>query len=189
MRLVRLLVSATLIFLAVATKAQQAAAPTGPTLIVVPPPGAHQTSVAPPQHPATEAQLREYFALTNFARVSHGAMSNVIRAQRATAPPYLPSSFWDDMNDAVNKLDVVAVNTPIYQEYLSEEDLTAILAFYHSPAGKKLLEEQPVIISAAQVIMRARGEAIGKAVYLRHKEEIDAAKKAFDAEHPTPNTK
>ena len=179
MRLARLLGCTSILVLAVAASAQQAPAPN-----LAPPP---QTStVAPPQHPATEAQLREYFDLTGFVRTSQQVMTNMIRAQRATAAPYYPASFWDDMNDQITKLDLVSVNIPIYQEYFSEQDMAAILAFFHSPAGVKLRQDQPVIVSAAQVIIRGRAEALGKAVYLRHKDEIDAARKAFNAEHPTP---
>jgi hypothetical protein len=144
--------------------------------------------VTPPQHPATEAQLREYFSLLNFSRAAHASMSAIIRGERATAAPYYPASLWDDFSDEIAKVDLISLNIPIYQEYFSEEDMNAILAFYHSPAGKKLLDEQPLITSTAEVIIRGRMEEIGKAVYLRHKDEIDAAKKAYTAGHPSSGT-
>ena len=183
MRIARLLGCTSILFLAIAATAQQAATPLADGQTIVVKPTLVPDHQAAPAHPATEAQLREYFALTNAARTSHSMMSAVIRGERAVAPPYLPASFWDDMNAEIDKLDIISINIPIYQEYLSQDDLTAILAFYHSPPGKKLLEQQPLIINTAQMIMRGRGEAIGKAVYLRHKDEIDAAKKAYEAQH------
>jgi uncharacterized protein len=43
--------------------------------------------------------------------------------------------------------DLIEAMVPIYQRHLTKSDLDAIVAFYDSPAGKKLLQEQPAMMS------------------------------------------
>jgi len=42
--------------------------------------------------------------------------------------------------------EIVDAMVPIYQKHLSKGDMDAILAFYSSPAGQKLLREQPAMM-------------------------------------------
>jgi uncharacterized protein len=43
--------------------------------------------------------------------------------------------------------DLIDAMVPIYQRHLTKSDLDAIVTFYDSPAGKKLLQEQPAMMS------------------------------------------
>lgn len=81
------------------------------------------------------------------------------------------------MRTSVADLDLQAAFIPAYQRYFSEEDMASVIAFYKSPTGQRLLESQPLIESAAGDQLRKAGRAIGQEVYLRHKDEIEAAKK------------
>jgi hypothetical protein len=144
---------------------------------------------AKPEHPATEDQIREYLSLVGLARVARTSMATMIRSNRLTAAPYYPNSYWDDMDAELQKIDIVSLYVPIYQEYLSTEEMQGVIDFYRSPAGKKLLNVQPLIVSSASVLMRQKGEEIGKAVYARHKDEIEAAKREYDSRHVAPATK
>src|SRR5690349_19462029 len=67
----------------------------------------------------------------------------------------------DEMLDAM---------VPIYQKHLSKGDLDAILAFYGSPAGKKLLREQPAMMQEG---MQVGGE-IGRKRIGVMMQQIDA---------------
>lgn len=42
--------------------------------------------------------------------------------------------------------EMIDAMVPIYQKHLTKSDLDAILAFYGSPAGQKLLREQPAMM-------------------------------------------
>jgi len=141
--------------------------------------------VAPPAHPATEDQIREYLSLTQVEKTSHNLIIANVNAMQLTSVPYFPASFWTDMKSEFLKLDITALYVPIFQRYLSEEDMNGILAFYRSPAGHKLLETQPMLTRDAQVALKAKGRELGEAIYAKHKDEIDAAKKKYDAEHGT----
>ncbi len=109
-------------------------------------------------------------------------MSSSVKAMQATAAPYYPASFFTDLADAFQKIDVTALDIPIYQKYVSQEEMTSVISFYRSPAGRKLLALQPVLTSEAKVLMRAKGAEIGAAVYAKHKDEIEAAKKKYEGQ-------
>jgi hypothetical protein len=131
------------------------------------------SSLAPPEHPATESQVREYLTLTRSVEAAHSAMTEMIKSSRATSAPYLTASFWDDMEKAVLEIDLVGPCIPAYQKYFSQEDMAATIAFYKSPAGKRLLEAQPFIMSAASDVARKAGQQVGAQVALKHKDEIE----------------
>jgi len=71
----------------------------------------------------------------------------------------------DELIDAV---------VPIYQKHLSKADLEAILAFYSSPAGQKVMKEMPAIMSesieAGGEIGRKKMESVNRKI----EEQIDA---------------
>jgi hypothetical protein len=70
----------------------------------------------------------------------------------------------DSIADGVMKsynIDGVFDDTiPIYQRHLTKADVTAMLAFYESPTGKKLLREQPAMIAESMEVSRARMEKV-----------------------------
>ena len=66
----------------------------------------------------------------------------------------------DDMVDAI---------VPIYQKHLTKADLSAITAFYSSPAGQKILKEMPAIMAEA---MQAGGQ-IGQKAMAAKSQELD----------------
>ncbi|HWW98829.1 MAG TPA: DUF2059 domain-containing protein [Edaphobacter sp.] len=134
-------------------------------------------TLAPPEHPATPEQIREYLSLTKFVENAHKAMTQMLRTTRATSAPYYTASFWDDMNTAILEIDLVTPNIPAFQKYFSQEDMAATIAFYKTPSGQRLLAAQPFIASAAGDILRDAGRTVGMQVALKHKDEIEALTK------------
>ena len=61
---------------------------------------------------------------------------------------------------AYNLDDVFNDMIPIYQRHLSKPDIAAILAFYQSPTGQKLLREQPSMIAESMEVSRVRMEKV-----------------------------
>jgi hypothetical protein len=133
-------------------------------------------------HPATIAQIKEYFVLTNGIVTAHKIMNTSLNAMQATSAPYFPKAFWEDMRSSLEKLDIESIFIPAYQKFFSEEDMQQVIAFYKSPAGQRLLEAQPLIVSATSDELRKAGAELGRQVAERHAEEIAAAKKKYDDE-------
>ncbi len=60
--------------------------------------------------------------------------------------------------------EIIDAIVPIYQKHLTEFDLEAVIAFYSSPVGQKLLKEQPA--------MMAEGMQAGQDIMLRKLPEL-----------------
>jgi hypothetical protein len=78
----------------------------------------------------------------------------------------VPAEVWDDMEkDMIKEMDdlyeKVAV---IYDKHFTEDDLKAIIAFYESPIGKKMVKETPEIIRESMDVGRIWGEEIGRKI-------------------------
>ncbi len=136
----------------------------------------------PPEHPCTEAQVREYLDETGGAKAAHVIMMNMARTSRASAPPYFPAGFWTDMVAAFDKADMVPMFLPVYQHHISEEEMAAVLNFYKTPAGKHFLDAQPVMAGEAQQLIAQQGREIGHDVYLKYKDQIEEGKRQYDAQ-------
>jgi len=141
---------------------------------------AASASIPTPQHPATADQIREYFNVINLDRTVHQLMDQMVKAMQATSAPYYPASVWEDMHKSIGEFDILGPMVPIYQKYVSQEDMAATLAFYRSDAGQRLLAAQPVMAAESQTIFPELGRKIGEEVARRHLDEIIAAKKKYD---------
>ncbi len=139
-----------------------------------------EAASAVPLRPATPEQVREYFQLVHLDKSVHGAMEQMLKASKATAPPYLPDSVWEDMSKTFASYDLLAEMVPIYQRHISQEDMSAILTFYRTDSGKRLLEAQPAMVAEAQATFPAVGRKLGQEVAARHMDEIQAAKKKYE---------
>lgn len=71
-------------------------------------------------------------------------LPNPTPQQREKVDGYADAIFQDFPSD-----ELVDAMVPIYQRHLTKSDLDAIVSFYDSPAGKKLLKEQPAMMSEA----------------------------------------
>jgi hypothetical protein len=99
-------------------------------------------------------------------------------AQRKGAEEGFKSMLPDATTDQIAKVDAIADETfrdmpvdemfdamvPIYQRHLTSADLDSIVTFYRSPAGQRLLKEQPA--------MMAEGMQAGQDIMLKKLPEI-----------------
>lgn len=69
-------------------------------------------------------------------------MAKQILDQYSQMVPNIPDSFWDEI-DPDEFLDLLI---PIYTRHLTTEDMRAIIAFYESLAGQKILDKTPAIM-------------------------------------------
>lgn len=138
-------------------------------------------------HPATVEQIHQYYALTHAVEMAHKVMDQTVLAMQSTSPDYLPKDFWEDMRQSLAAVDLEAAFVPAYQKYFSQEDMQSVIDFYKSPAGRRMLAAQPLISSYAQEQLHTIGVKIGQEVYLRHKDEIEAARNKYEeSQHPQP---
>jgi hypothetical protein len=71
-----------------------------------------------------------------------------------------------------------------FQQHLSAEDAAEIIAFYQSPAGKRMIALMPNILDEGREAGSELGQRITLEVVRRHQDEIDAAAKSYRDQHP-----
>jgi len=86
--------------------------------------------------------------------------------------------------------EMVDAMIPIYQRHLTKADLDSVIAFYSSPAGQKLLKEQPAMtaeaMKAGQDIMLKR---IPDLTQRLNREVAQLAKEEAEKNSPAQTTK
>ncbi len=128
-------------------------------------------------------QAHELMHLTGTDKLKDRLVENILNYFQKVFPPFIPQDVRDDLKTSLDKMDVDTSTVSVYKRYLSTEDATKIIAFYTTPAGKDLLKADPVILGEIQHNALAQGQGIVKAVIARHKTEIEAAQKTYEAQH------
>ncbi len=118
--------------------------------------------------------------MTDAAGHVHKDMDQAVDSMRARAPAYFPPSVLNEIGANLRALDVVQVYLPYYQAYVSEQDMNALLVFYRSDAGKHYASVQGTLIGGAQSRLSAEVHMTVQSTLLKHKDEIEAAKKSYE---------
>jgi len=104
----------------------------------------HQASepqaIQPPEHPITEEQLRTYYNVCHIPSLSRQLTHEKMEAQRKQLPDWYPRSVWDEIEEAIDNIDLPKIALPVYQKYVSEDDAEWLIRFTATPQGQKLLQ-------------------------------------------------
>src|SRR5271154_106943 len=87
----------------------------------------------------------------------------------------LPADFEERMNKRMDEFirnfpfdEIYQSMVPVYQKHLTKGDVDALVAFYSSPTGQKLLKEMPEIMAEAMQnmlpVLRQKTEALQQSV-------------------------
>ncbi len=69
--------------------------------------------------------------------------------------------------------EMMEATVPVYQRHLSKSDLQAMVAFYSSPVGQKLLRVQPVMMQESMQAAAGIQERIARGVFLKIDERME----------------
>lgn len=139
-----------------------------------------------PAHPLTDAQAHEMLEVTGASKIkpqlTQGYMNYI-----HTSMPFIPKDVSDDLQQSFDKLDLETPIIAVYKQHISTDDATAIIAFYKTPAGKDMMETMPQILQQQQQVAVQEGRKTAQDVIQKHRPEIEAAAKQYQAEHaPKP---
>lgn len=118
--------------------------------------------------PAKAAKIHQLIVVTNAANLGTMVMDQVIGALKPQLTQ-VPESFWKDFRSEIKAGDLEAMEVPIYAKHFSDADLQALIDFYSSPVGKRVISEMPAVTQESM----AAGQAWGRAIAQR---AIDKAK-------------
>ncbi|MFQ5781150.1 MAG: DUF2059 domain-containing protein [Nitrospiria bacterium] len=91
-----------------------------------------------------EGVARELLEVSGASKQGRRVTDQIIGSQRKRMPD-IPERFWDDLKAEVDPDDLNLQIIPIYAKHFTVEEMRAIIAFYKTPAGRKLLSKLSVI--------------------------------------------
>ena len=88
--------------------------------------------------------------------------------------PEVPEKFWNEFEKEFSSTsmdELVSLLAPVYYRHLTAQDLDQIIAFYATPAGKKLSGSQAAITSESMSVGQEWGALLGEKVLKKLKEK------------------
>ena len=117
-----------------------------------------------PEHPITEEQLRTYFKVVHILSRNRELTHEQMEAKRKKLPEWYPPSVWDEIEAAIENVDLAVVDLPVYQKYISEEDASGITRFSATPQAQRMiqavLDKEAQEVQAGVTPLQARDQAI-----------------------------
>ncbi|MDP2308981.1 MAG: DUF2059 domain-containing protein [Pseudomonadota bacterium] len=135
-----------------------------------PPPAAPAAPAAPTIDPAFEADIRKLLIATGAGTMGIQMMDQMLVSLKPMAPG-LPDAFWEGVKSEFKSDDLINLVVPIYARHLSHDDVRALIAFYESPAGRKMIEVQPAIMAESMQVGQVWGQEIAMRVVARMEAE------------------
>jgi hypothetical protein len=127
-----------------------------------------------PNDPPSKAAIMQFFELmqlkTRMVQMTEGMKKSMKAGAEAGFKQKIPNATPEQLAKIDSVADTVFQNfpygemfdamVPIYQRHLTKSDLDAVISFYSSPVGQKLLKEQPAMMAesmqAGQDIMLSK---------------------------------
>jgi uncharacterized protein len=127
-------------------------------------------SVSPPQStvdPAKEADIRRLLDLMGVKALMLQVMNQMDTGLRPTMTQALPPGeyrtqlvdlFFQKFSSKLNIDALLDLLIPVYDKYLSDDDIKGLIQFYQTPLGQKAISVLPKLTSESQ----AQGEMLGQ---------------------------
>lgn len=135
-----------------------------------------------PEHPVTVAQVHQIMALTKTNDLKKQMLESMMPYLKQ-AMPFLPPDVLDDYQARIEKADFEPIAIASYQKHLSTEDAAQVIAFYESPAGKRIVAAMPQIVAETQQAGAVLGQKLMAETLEAHRAEIETAIRKYRQEH------
>jgi uncharacterized protein len=120
---------------------------------------------------ATEATVRELLTATGSADMGKKMLDNMFAMFRKDMKDSKADSFFERMAAEINMNTLVEMIVPVYQKHYTEDELRAVIGFYKTPNGKKMLEKSPLVLQESMEIGQKWGREIAEKVMDRMEKE------------------
>jgi hypothetical protein len=100
----------------------------------------------------------------------------------------VPPQFWDELLKEIDTQAFLELVIPIYDKAFSEDDVEALIAFYQTPSGKKLISMLPQIMAETGAAGEKYGAEVSKRVIKKMQADgtFPTAAPAGQAKPPQP---
>ena len=110
--------------------------------------------------PAKLADIRKLISLTGGDKVGEQMIEQMIKSFSAYNPN-IPAEFWNEFKKNIDVNKINEMNIPVYDKYLSADEIKETIKFYESPVGKKLIEALPKILEETYTAGEQWGYEVG----------------------------
>ena len=145
--------------------------------------------------PATKEDIQRYLQImhsremmTKMADAMTKPMHQMIHEQYLKDKDKLPADFESRMNKRLDENfknipwdEILDTMVPVYQKHLTKGDVDALVAFYSTPTGQKLIKEMPQILAESMQGMMPIMQKHVDALNQRVQEEMAAMVKEADS--------
>ena len=94
--------------------------------------------------------------------------------------------FFEKFHSKFDAQAILDTAVPIYDKYLSHEEIKAMIAFYQTPAGQKSVTVMPQMLAEMMEASKKQGERIGRESMLEALDEHPELKKALEDTQRNP---
>ncbi len=139
--------------------------------------------------PAKEADIRQFMEVAG----TKALMSQMLDTMEATLKPLMvqalpPGAYRDSLvelffakfHSKANLQQVLDLIVPIYDKYLSDEEIKGLIKFYQTPLGQKMVRVMPQLTNESQGESRKWGENLGRQSMIEVLSEHPDLQKAMD---------
>jgi hypothetical protein len=122
------------------------------------------------QSPEKAEKIKKYLDAAGTTKVFNTMMDNLIETYKKSYNT-VDTTFWNEFRKDLTANGLIQLMIPVYDKYLTDKDLDALITFYTSPAGKKLAEVQPLMVRESMEAGAEWGKSVGLKVMERLKEK------------------
>ncbi len=119
------------------------------------------------------------------------AAEQMIREKMPDATPEQKKQFREMMDEVMQQAlgpaaikEMLEATIPVYQHHLTKADLDAMIAFYSSPVGQKILHEQPAMVQESMEASAGIQQRIARSMFQKIDERIVKMEEAEHAKRP-----
>ena len=116
------------------------------------------------------ARIKTLLELTGSGNLGVQVAQNMIALYQKTYTKVEPQ-FWEDFAKEIKAEDLVNLIIPIYDAHYTIEDINAMIDFYQTPVGKKMIQNMPQISQESMQAGQVWGKEIGEKVMRKLKQK------------------
>jgi uncharacterized protein len=113
------------------------------------------------QKDSINSHARQLLYLTGSGKLGVQVMNNMMASFKKNVPS-VPNEFWDDFSKEFTPDELIELLVPIYSKYYSDEEIVALIKFYQTPLGQKVIEKMPLISQDSFYAGQEWGKQIGE---------------------------
>jgi len=150
---------------------------------------AAQAGKPPAVDPAKEAAIRKLFEVQGTKSAIDRTIAGMLEKMRPQVSDLLPAgeykeklvdAFLERFKKKLDANEMLNVSVPIYDRYLTREDIEGLAAFYSTPLGKKASSVIPQVLSESTAAGMKLGEKWGQEAMTEVLDENPGLRKALE---------